>query len=79
MSNDPKADLIYAILSMDSYNRGYGSGISGLDQSSKTELGGWEVVQNADDSQTTKIAFNAEFYAIAYQNGSQRCFFENRI
>jgi hypothetical protein len=26
MSNDPKADLIYAILSMDSYNRGYGFG-----------------------------------------------------
>ena len=25
MSNDPKADLIYAILSMDSYNRDYGA------------------------------------------------------
>jgi hypothetical protein len=30
MSNDPKADLIYAILAMDSYNRGYGSGITEL-------------------------------------------------
>ena len=28
MSNDPQADLIYAILAMDSYNRGYGSGIT---------------------------------------------------
>ena len=27
MSNDPKIDLIYAILAMDGYNRGYGSGI----------------------------------------------------
>jgi hypothetical protein len=30
MSNDPKTDLIYAILTMDSYNRGYGSGIKDL-------------------------------------------------
>ena len=27
MSNDPGADLIYVILAMDSYNRGYGSGV----------------------------------------------------
>jgi hypothetical protein len=26
MSNDPKADLVYALLVMDSYNRGYGPG-----------------------------------------------------
>jgi hypothetical protein len=37
MSNDPKADLIYAILTMDSYNRGYGSGISNLDVSTNTD------------------------------------------
>jgi hypothetical protein len=30
MANDPKTDLIYAILTMDSYNRGYGSGIKDL-------------------------------------------------
>jgi hypothetical protein len=29
MSNDPKADLIYALLTLDSYNRGYGVGIAG--------------------------------------------------
>lgn len=31
MSLDPKADLIYAILALDSYNRGYGSGINSGD------------------------------------------------
>jgi hypothetical protein len=36
MSSDPKADLIYAILSMDSHNRGYGSDIAGWDGKSKT-------------------------------------------
>ena len=33
MSDDPQADLIYAILAMDSYNRGYGSSIPGYGDS----------------------------------------------
>jgi hypothetical protein len=37
MSSDPQADLIYAILTMDFYNRGYGSGIAGLDRMSRIE------------------------------------------
>jgi hypothetical protein len=68
MSNDPKADLIYALLAMDSYNRGYGSGIKDLGQTSGTKLGAWEIIRNADDSQGLKTAFNAGFYAIAYKN-----------
>jgi hypothetical protein len=36
MSSDPKADLTYAFLSMDSYNRGLGNGIAGLAEKSKT-------------------------------------------
>ena len=39
MSDDPQADLIYAILAMDSYNRGYGSSISGLNVSAKSNYG----------------------------------------
>jgi hypothetical protein len=72
MSTDPraqaKADLIYAILSMDSYNRGYGAGISDLAQSTGTKIDTWEITKNADDSQALKTAFNAGFYAIAYKN-----------
>jgi hypothetical protein len=68
MTNDPKSDLIYAILAMDSYNRGYGSGITNLSQSSGTTLGEWSVVRNADDSESLQNAFNAGFYAIAYRN-----------
>ena len=31
MSNNPKPDLIYALLTMDSFNRGYGFAIDRLD------------------------------------------------
>lgn len=66
MSNDPKADLIYAILTMDSYNRGYGSGISDLGTGTTVRIGGFSIVQ--DIAQTGW--FNAGFYAIAYKNGA---------
>ena len=66
MSNDPKADLIYAILAMDSYHRGYGRDISGLAEDGNTaKIGAYSIVQNI--SQTGW--FNAGFYAIAYKNG----------
>jgi hypothetical protein len=66
MANDPKADLIYAILSMDSYNRGYGSGIKNLGNSGF--LGSWELLPDAENRPTITGAFNAGFYAIAYKN-----------
>ena len=66
MSNDPKADLIYAILTMDSYNRGYGFGITNLGAGSADKIGEYSIVQ--DISQTGW--FTAGFYAIAYRNGT---------
>lgn len=65
MSNDPKADLIYAILAMDAYNRGYGSGVTELSDEAGTQLGNYSVTRNADDPGS--IAFNAGFYALAYR------------
>lgn len=65
MSGDPQADLIYAILGMDSYNRGYGSGINGLDPSGT--VGSYTVSTEIDQTGW----FNAGFYAIAYKNGNQ--------
>ncbi len=46
MSNDPKIDLIYAILAMDSYNRGYGSGITGLDADTTARIGRYSIAQD---------------------------------
>jgi hypothetical protein len=47
MSDDPiakaKADLIYAILTMDSYSRGYGSGITKLSDNIDTKIGDFSV------------------------------------
>lgn len=71
MSNDPnsdrlKSDLMYAILAMDSYNRGYGSGIEGLDDSQS--LGMFTVRAEASTELGATEVFNAGFYAIAYRN-----------
>jgi hypothetical protein len=69
MSDDPaakaKADLIYAILAMDSYNRGYGSSIRGLFDTTTSKIGNFTVYDSKGDAQ----AFTAGFYAIAYKNG----------
>lgn len=64
MSNDPKTDLIYAVLAMGSYNRGYGSGISGLLDTTTSGIGDYTIYDSKGDAQ----AFNAGFYAIAYRN-----------
>jgi hypothetical protein len=69
MSNDPKTDLIYAILAMDSYNRGYGSGIKDLAASGPTaKVGSWSIQTTATDE--LDGSFTAGFYAIAYSNGT---------
>jgi hypothetical protein len=66
MANDPKTDLIYAILAMDSYNRGYGSGINGLLDTTDSKIGNYTVYDSKGDTQ----AFTAGFYAIAYKNAA---------
>lgn len=67
MSNDPKADLIYAILAMDSYNRGYGSGIKDLGETgSQARIGAYSILQNISQSGWQ----SAGFYAIAYRNAA---------
>lgn len=68
MVNDPKADLIYALLTLDSYNRGYGSPIDGLAvEYDRTKLGQYTIVADRSDP----VAFNAGFYAIAYKKGDE--------
>lgn len=65
MSNDPKVDLIYALLAMDVYNRGYGSGIVDLgDKPNVNRLGDWTVYDAKGDVE----ARSAGFYALAYKH-----------
>ena len=66
MASDPKTDLIYAILAMDSYNRGYGTGIRGLLDTTTSKIGNYTIYDSKRDAQ----AFAAGFYAIAYKNGT---------
>jgi hypothetical protein len=70
MNNDPKADLIYAILAMDSYNRGYGFGITNLLTSGK--IGNYTIDKDSSILLENGIRkdFTAGFYAIAYRNGT---------
>jgi hypothetical protein len=57
-------DLFLAILSMDAYNRGYGSGIDGLSDSLGTTIGNAAVL-NASSSQENSPEVTGGFYAIA--------------
>ncbi|MFA6605358.1 MAG: hypothetical protein WCS75_00005, partial [Sphingomonas sp.] len=65
MPNDPKTDLIYAIMAMDAYNRGYGAGIKGLGEIGS--LGNWDILTTSTD-EFGQRALNAGFYAVAYRN-----------
>jgi hypothetical protein len=52
MPNDPQADLIYAILALDSYNRGYGSAISGLSaEGENATFGGFRIIRRIPGTQ----------------------------
>jgi hypothetical protein len=51
MANDPKTDLIYAILTMDSYNRGYGSGIKDLGTGASVRIGNYSIAQDLSDTE----------------------------
>jgi predicted alpha/beta hydrolase len=68
MTIDPTSDLFKAILSMDSYNRGYNEGIT-LESGSAvvgTYLGAAQIIQQSDFL-TGSAGVNAGFYALAYQ------------
>jgi hypothetical protein len=69
MSNDPKTDLIYAILAMDSYNRGYGSGIKNLKDDLGLKIGNFSVFDHSNNAVGSN-EFTAGFYAIAYKNAT---------
>ena len=62
-------ELMYAILSMDSYNRGYNTGIAGLSEASdgSVQIGTATVSYNLEDAQLSNAAQAAGFYAVAYQ------------
>ncbi len=61
-------ELMYAILSMDSYNRGYGEGIAGLG-GLNSQIGTATLIDESDvDENTTGV--NVGFYAAAYKLGS---------
>jgi len=66
VSNDLKTDLMYAILAMDSYNRGYGAGINGLDVSGI--LGNYAI--RAANPQEQWGWQSAGFYALAYEHAA---------
>lgn len=64
MSNGLQSDLLYAILSMDSYNRGYGAGVAGLNESGQNaNIGHFAIVQNISQSNWEATGF----YALAYE------------
>jgi hypothetical protein len=56
-------DLFYAILAMDSYNRGYGLRIAGL---SDTGNIGNASIQQISDSRANSASVNAGFFASSY-------------
>ena len=58
-------DLFLAILSMDSYNRGYGAGIEGLGGEG-TQIGAATLGKDAEQLLDQGSAQAAGFYAIAY-------------
>ena len=58
-------DLFLSILSMDSYNRGYNPGITGLSDASQTQIGSAKILQ-ASSSQEKSKEVAASFYAISY-------------
>jgi len=64
MNADQKKDLIYALLAMDAYNRGYGDGIRNLGETGR--IGNWSILTTSTD-EFEQSALEAGFYAIAYE------------
>ena len=62
-------DLLLAILSMDAYNRGYGSGVSGLSDANGALLGDVSISGTSAslvDANGNRLDEAAGFYAVAY-------------
>jgi hypothetical protein len=59
-------DVFLAILAMDSYNRGYGSGIAGLSDGTGIQLGN-ATISGHSSSEPNSDEVSASFYAIAYE------------
>ncbi|WP_447971532.1 hypothetical protein [Nitrospira sp. M1] len=59
-------DLFLAILSMDSYNRGYNAGIEGLSDEIGTQIG-TATISGRSNSNVNSSEVNAGFYAVAYE------------
>lgn len=59
-------DLFLAILSMDSYNRGYGQGVKDLDVEIGITKIGNATIDRQSDVRLGTDGVNAGFYAIAY-------------
>ena len=74
MSSNPQQqaqeDLIYAILALDSYNRGYGAGLSDL--TTDGSIGDWTIALDSSVLLEGGIRSDipAGFYAIAYTNAA---------
>ena len=62
-------ELMYAILSMDAYNRGYNPGIANLAEASNgtVQIGTATITKNLQDAQLSNAAQAAGFYALAYE------------
>jgi hypothetical protein len=62
-------NLMYAILAMDAYNRGYNPGIAGLSEASDgtVQIGTATITKNLEDAQLSNQAIAAGFYAVAYE------------
>lgn len=61
-------DLFLSILAMDTYNRGYNAGVKGLKDTPDTYIG---TARIASDTTKDPDAFDAGFYAIAYEFSGQ--------
>lgn len=60
------SELMYAILAMDAYNRGYNPGIAGLGGMG-SQIGTATVGEDAETLLSQGSAFATGFYAIAYE------------
>lgn len=71
MPTDPNTNLAYALLALDSYNRGYGTSVRDTDDPDnlddpidEAKIGDWVVIDSKKDAEAEAIGC----YAIAYRN-----------
>ena len=63
--------LFRAILALDAYNRGYAPGIASLGGGVGAQIGAASIVAQSD-VRPNSPAFNAGFYAVAYEVGGEK-------